>query len=505
MMKRNLLLITTCFLIACGVAKAQESESGEKYGLPSPKDYDRWSIGLSFGQTVFFSDIRNDAESQSAFKGMEFAPNLGLNVTYNVSHSVGLRLSGNYAQLKSGPSAVAFNTKLLGFTSRNNTVKPVVKYEGSLAEGTIEGVYTFGNISHLKRNKKFHFFVSAGIGIMSYSGGEITTDEDYAWQNIDSVPPVNSILPSGTVIAKDIKADDPLFVLPLGVGFKYQLGKVDLGLSFDYRYTFDDKIDGVEKYETRYDQYAFIRVNANYTFGNKKSMEWTNPMEVVYSDIADLKEKVDLLSGDKDSDGVADIFDKDNSTPEGIKVYGDGTSIDADGDGITDSQDGDPFSMKGAQVDANGVEIDTDGDGVSDGRDLEPNTPKGQLVNFQGMSIASKEDGDKEGIFLPSLYFDLNSSTVKRAQRDRLVTVAQVMKANTDIKIVVTGHTDNSGSEEYNTKLGQKRADAVKDHLVSVYGIDAGRITADSKGLSAPLANDANKALNRRVDFTVAK
>jgi outer membrane protein OmpA-like peptidoglycan-associated protein len=493
-------------LIACGVAKAQESESGEKYGLPSPKDYDRWSIGLSFGQTVFFSDIRNDDESQSAFKGMEFAPNFGLNLTYNASHSVGIRLSGSYAQLKAGPSAVRFNTKDLGLTSNDGTIKPKVKFEGSTMDIALEGVYTFGNISHLKRNKKFHFFVSAGVGLSLLSGGEITTDGSTTYQNLDSVPPVNSVLPADFVLGDDVKPEETTqFVIPLGVGFKYQLGKVDLGMSFDYRYSFNDEFEGINKYETRYDQYAFIRVNANYTLGNKKSMEWTNPMEVVYSDIADLKEKVDLLSGDKDSDGVADIFDKDNSTPEGIKVYGDGTSIDADGDGITDSQDGDPFSMKGAQVDANGVEIDTDGDGVSDGRDLEPNTPKGQLVNFQGTSIASKEDGEKGGIFLPSVYFDLNSSTVKRVQRDRLVTVAQAMKANTDIKIVVTGHTDNTGSEDYNTKLGQKRADAVKDHLVSVYGIDAGRITAESKGLSAPLANEANRGMNRRVDFSVAK
>ena len=54
-----------------GVSLAQEeAPAKEKYGLPSPKDYDRWSVGLSFGQTVFFSDIRNDEESQSAFKGL---------------------------------------------------------------------------------------------------------------------------------------------------------------------------------------------------------------------------------------------------------------------------------------------------------------------------------------------------------------------------------------------------------------------------------------------------
>jgi OmpA-OmpF porin, OOP family len=506
-MKRNLLLLTSCFLMIFGNALAQEDAPAKKYGLPDKNDYSRWSIGLNFGQTVFFSDIRNDPDKQSGFANMEFAPTFGLNVTHYVSHSVGIRLSGAYANPKSGPGAVRFNAKDLGMSLTNTYITPQVTYDGTFIDAALEGVFTFGNISHFQRNKKFHFFVTAGIGMVNYSG-DLTVDENYTaiTESNDTIS-----ISSGTVLkqyndkGEEEKIEDTDITIPLGIGFKYALGKVDLGLSFDYRYTFTDKLDGVNKTNSRYDQYAFIRINANYTLGDKESMEWTNPMEVVYSDIADLKEKVDLLSGDKDKDGVADIFDKDNSTPEGIKVYGDGTSIDADGDGVTDSQDGDPFSMKGAQVDANGVEIDTDGDGVSDGRDLEPNTPKGQLVNFQGTSIDPKDDGPKGGIFLPSVYFDLNSSTVKRVQRDRLVTVAQAMKANPDLKVVITGNTDNTGSEDFNTKLGQRRADSVKDHLVSAYGIDAGRITTQSKGLSSPLADDKNKSLNRRVDFTISE
>ena len=60
-------------------------------------------------------------------------------------------------------------------------------------------------------------------------------------------------------------------------------------------------------------------------------------------------------------------------------------------------------------------------------------------------------------------------------------------------------------TEEYNTKLGQTRADSVKDHLVKVYGIEEGRIATETKGQSEPLADENNKSLNRRVDFSITQ
>ncbi|MBE7508757.1 MAG: hypothetical protein HS118_01005 [Bacteroidia bacterium] len=162
-------------------------------------------------------------------------------------------------------------------------------------------------------------------------------------------------------------------------------------------------------------------------------MEWVNPMEVVYNDLSDMKNRIDVISGDKDKDGVSDLFDKDNSTPEGVKIYGDGTAIDSDGDGIPDYKDDDPYSNKGAKVGATGVELDADGDGVPDSKDMEPNTPKGNLVNFQGVTIAPEGSYGKEGItssstgWLPSIFFDVDQSVLKPASLDRLNTVARVL------------------------------------------------------------------------------
>ena len=68
-----------------------------------------------------------------------------------------------------------------------------------------------------------------------------------------------------------------------------------------------------------------------------------NPFDNLLADMAETKSKVEALTNDDDNDGVANTFDKDNETPEGVKVYGDGTSIDSDGDGVSDDMDKEPF------------------------------------------------------------------------------------------------------------------------------------------------------------------
>ena len=477
-MKRNLLLLSCLLIVSVNSALAQSSG---KYGLPSPKDYDKWSVGLYFGQTFLASDVKNDPDKKNElFADVPFAPAFGLNIQRQVSHSVAIRVSGGYVTFEAGPNPEVVDRKLKLVDG---------KLEGHAIEGVLDGVYTFGNISHLKRNKKFHLFASLGIGVFNYD----TELSGRAESNLADT---------------SISGSETQLMIPIGLGFKYQIGKVDLALSYDFRKTFTDGVDQIRKPETEYDAYGVLRLGLNYTLGNKnKAMEWINPMEVVYNDIADLKDRVDLLSGDKDKDGVSDMFDKDNSTPEGTKVYGDGTAIDTDGDGIPDHMDADPFSARGSKVDATGAEIDSDGDGVPDSRDLDPNTPAGTLVNFQGVPIESKDglDGSAGAAFFPAIFFDTNSSTVKQLYKDRVLIIAKAMKANADMKITISGNADRTGGEEMNNKLGQRRADSVKDHLVKVYGIDAARITTESKGKLEPLADDKNKSMNRRVDFSITK
>jgi len=81
----------------------------------------------------------------------------------------------------------------------------------------------------------------------------------------------------------------------------------------------------------------------------------------------------------------------------------------------------------------------------------------------------------------------------------------RVLKANSTLKIEIHGHTDSVGSDAYNQRLSERRAQAVKDRLVSK-GIDADRLATRGLGKSDPVASNATpegRAQNRRVEFNV--
>lgn len=95
------------------------------------------------------------------------------------------------------------------------------------------------------------------------------------------------------------------------------------------------------------------------------------------------------MAEDTDDDGVPDIYDRDNETPQGAVVDGAGIALDVDRDGVPDYRDQEPFTGLGAMVDTVGRAFDSDGDGVPDFRDDESNTPRRSAVDARGRSVSS--------------------------------------------------------------------------------------------------------------------
>ena len=143
---------------------------------------------------------------------------------------------------------------------------------------------------------------------------------------------------------------------------------------------------------------------------------------------------------------------------------------------------------------------DADGDGVHDDDDREPNTPKGQLVNFQGKAIVAGGTGDVN--FTP-VYFNTSSSTVGRNEYIAIANIALYLQEHTDAKVTLLGYADKRGSDAFNMKLSNKRTAAVQKVLVEQFGIEASRISTESKGESKLLSK--LDRVNRRVDFAVKK
>ncbi len=94
---------------------------------------------------------------------------------------------------------------------------------------------------------------------------------------------------------------------------------------------------------------------------------------------------------------------------------------------------------------------------------------------------------------------------VKKANIDSyFAELAQFLKDTSD-KIIITGHTDSDGTEEYNIELGLKRANEFKSHLTGL-GVDESQIQVESKGKSSPMADNSTpegKRKNRRVQIKI--
>jgi outer membrane protein OmpA-like peptidoglycan-associated protein len=107
---------------------------------------------------------------------------------------------------------------------------------------------------------------------------------------------------------------------------------------------------------------------------------------------------------------------------------------------------------------------------------------------------------------LSDVLFDFGKYTLKPDTREKLAKVSGILLAHPDMKLQVEGYTDNVGSDEFNQKLSEQRADAVRDYLIS-QGISADSVTAKGFGKTNPIAsNDSAKGRqqNRRVEIVVS-
>jgi OOP family OmpA-OmpF porin len=205
-------------------------------------------------------------------------------------------------------------------------------------------------------------------------------------------------------------------------------------------------------------------------------------------------------SQDSDGDGVCDGRDECPRTPEGCAIDEQGCPKDSDNDGVCDGKDRCPGTPKGCLVDERGCPKDPDGDGVCDGLDACPNTQAGVPVDERGCPVAMPDISEIEQI-----RFSFDKTIITPIPNPTLDYVYDIIKLYPEVRIVIHGHTDNVGSDEYNMQLGRRRAQAAKDYLVTK-GSPPGRILIATHGEEEPIASndtEEGRAQNRRVEFRV--
>ncbi len=238
---------------------------------------------------------------------------------------------------------------------------------------------------------------------------------------------------------------------------------------------------------------------------------------------------------DSDSDGVPDHVDECQDTPRGLLTDGKGCTLDTDRDGVSDSRDRCADTPVGIHVNEKGCPLDDDRDGIYDEIDDCPGTPEGVTVDAMGCPDAPEKDRDADGVSdaldqCPdslegatvdhrgcmvvtdqttvnlNIRFDTGKARVKPEYDAEIRKISDFMKAFPNTTTEVEGHTDNTGPEHVNRTLSQRRADSVRQYLISRFGIDPSRLTAKGHGASRPIAdNDTpeGREKNRRVVVTL--
>ena len=115
----------------------------------------------------------------------------------------------------------------------------------------------------------------------------------------------------------------------------------------------------------------------------------------------------------------------------------------------------------------------------------------------------------EEGLVVPlpeQVLFDFNKAEVRPDATPTLDKVAQVVGFYAGAQVEIQGHTDDVGTDQFNQGLSERRANAVRDHLIGVNGIPAESLVVKAFGESRPVApndSEANRQRNRRVEVVI--
>jgi outer membrane protein OmpA-like peptidoglycan-associated protein len=250
------------------------------------------------------------------------------------------------------------------------------------------------------------------------------------------------------------------------------------------------------------------------------------------TDIGLITEKmVEILSTDKDGDGIADDIDQCPDVPEDKDGFEDEDGCpdyDNDKDGIPDNQDecpNDPEDFDGFQDNDGCPDADNDKDGICDpwvserglqakyakvckGSDQCPNQPE----TFNGFKDDDgcpdeKPQEIKQKLILKGVNFKTASAELLEESYYVLEQVYNSLEAYPNVKVEIAGHTDDQGGSQYNLILSYQRAKTVMDYLI-MRGISPDRLVAKGYGKERPITSNATpegRAMNRRVEIIPIK
>jgi|GEM_PF-269122 len=540
----------------------QDAFIERKYTHPSPPK-SQWELGLDIGALMISGDVK--AKPGLAIGGhirKSFGYVFSVRGSFMAGTTTGRNWQGsqgwsafagndaNGGSIYAEPDELAPNGALGGddrydrFNEGENTPDyrglngniVFYNYQTKIRELTLSGIVNLNNVKFHKRRNLFSWYGIFGVGGLIYNAKMDQLDGDgneYDYSTIgpyadddtrkDRIAELKDLWDGDFESQAEKHFDDywlfgsindreniwnyrPTAHIGIGTAIKVTR-RINIGLESKVTYTNDDLLDGQRWQEwgalsRDYDTYVFTNASININLGGKNTVEplwWMNPLDYAYDDM--------------------------NKKPccEDLEIP---DLTDSDGDGVPDMFDDEPDSRKECPVNTRGVMLDTDGDGILDCDDCQPLTPKHLIDKINDCGEALEENccdelrgkikdiedylfPDCDDSMLPNILFKSNCYGVNDNFRPQLQVVADYLRTKPNISLCVVGNVDGPGA--YNQVLAWKRANEVRNILVSEFGVNPSQLKVQYRagevigggmaGYGKKKAIDAEGALNRRVDF----
>src|SRR3989339_109064 len=364
----------------------------------------------------------------------------------------------------------------------------------------------------LKETEKWNPYVFIGGGGLHYDLKSYDRPNAHDFQN----PPVA------------VEEEGWTAMVPAGLGTKIKLTEtILLEVQASFTYTFTENLNFYKTPETPNDAYVGLGLGLTFQgdrgtsdddmdglMKKEEKLLGTDPKnpDTDGDGLKDGEEvtkyKTDPLKADTDSDGLSDYAELITNKTDPLKA-------DTDGDGLKDCEEVTKYKT-------DPLKADTDGDGLKDGEEitnfktdpLKKDTDGGTVddgveVKRGTNPLNADDDVVKVGVpmILEGVTFATGKADITPESAIILEQSLKTMNIYPEIEVEIGGHTDNVGKKSSNVKLSQKRADSVKDWLVSK-GVDPKRISTKGYGPDQPIVpNDTpeNKRKNRRIEFKRTK
>lgn len=475
-MKQNLLSLAPAFLLLpmnmLGQEVATDANSGSQNISPftqSSKKFNDWSISAGAGvpllQSADMTSIKN-GNGKNLFGYSAY-----VSVDKAITHAFGINLQYDRGETRQGYASTKDHVAL-----PDKQIAGRTQYDAISVLGDVN----LSNILRRVDNKspyRWALHGYAGIGTIAYRSYRQDPGPYNQTLNFEKKP-----FKLGSLFGQ------------AGAGLKFKVNnRIDIEGRVMYVVTGDDEFDGAGVGQTGYnltedqisDNFFNTTLGITLKLGKHEShLMWHDPLQEIYYKLDVLADKTQDIEvckkGDVDNDGVCDDWDRQLDTPAGARVDGAGVALDVDLDGVIDLND--KCVTVPGPVENNGCPL---------------------TVNNSDTGVVTDAASILKGI-----EFDLNSDRILPSNIEILNNAINYINSSNS-KFRIVGATDTRGTDRYNQRLSERRANNVKNYLIQ-HGADQSKLEVVGRGekdLLYPECEPAAKCpewknrANRRVYF----